>query len=133
MRTHTTHRSQGTARTLRTPGEGTNPRSASRRARKTLSVLEGALLLLCAVALIAALVMSTGRVAHGSANSRMIRVEPGQTLWDLARTHRIEGHSTAQTVDAIRAMNDMKGSDLVAGDTVLVPADELPDTALAAR
>lgn len=57
-----------------------------------------------------------------AALTRPVRVQAGQTLWELAVRHPLPGATTAETVDAIRKVNDLEGSRLVSGGVVLVPA-----------
>jgi len=56
--------------------------------------------------------------------STSVRVERGQSLWDLARSHPVEGMSTAQTAELIATLNDLGTSNLVANTVVRVPANE---------
>jgi hypothetical protein len=72
--------------------------------------------------LLTAIAPLSGRARLGVA-TETVRISSGDTLWSIASEHPVTGLDTAGTVDLIGEINDLDGSELVAGDTVLVPAD----------
>jgi len=60
---------------------------------------------------------------RASLATETVRISRGDTLWSIASTHPVAGLDTAATVDLIAELNDLDDFKLVAGDTVLVPAD----------
>jgi nucleoid-associated protein YgaU len=48
-------------------------------------------------------------------------VHPGDSLWSIAQRHAGPGTDVRAVVDAVRDLNGMTGSTLLAGDVVLVP------------
>lgn len=51
-----------------------------------------------------------------------VRVAPADTLWSIAEANRPSGASTAQIVEAIARINDLKGTAIRAGAVLYVPA-----------
>lgn len=50
-----------------------------------------------------------------------IDVQQGETLWDIARTHGIEGVPVTQLMEAIKEWNNMDVAQLNVGQKLLVP------------
>ncbi len=121
--THTTRRTQH----RRTES---SPRGHSRSRLTTSEIL---LVVLCILAVIGAYCVSAGPAIPDDMDSRPVRVEAGQTMWDLAVTHSVDGLSTADTVALIRTLNSLPDSGLAADTIVLVPVGSTQNTALAAR
>ncbi|MBE0476731.1 MAG: LysM peptidoglycan-binding domain-containing protein [Coriobacteriia bacterium] len=111
---------------------GDRTRGASRggAARSRPSFLEAAILSAAVLAVGAAAVRPVGAPA-ATAPTTTVRVAPSDTLWSIAKAHPLPGASTARTVAAIRAVNGMRGSDLVVGQVIEVP--EPGEASLAAR
>lgn len=108
------------------------PGVARNRAReRRMSVLER-----CAVAavLVAVAVAAIGPIIHRSAavSTVPVSVERGQSLWEIAQAHPIDGRSTAETVEYIIARNGLDDSTLQPGTALQVPATA-SDTQLAMR
>ena len=59
--------------------------------------------------------------ALASSSRQTITVKAGDSLWSIAEAYDIEGLSTRQTSDVIRAWNDLETSTLQPGDTLIVP------------
>lgn len=59
--------------------------------------------------------------ALASSSRQTITVKAGDSLWSIAEAYDIEGLSTRQTSDIIRAWNDLETSTLQPGDTLVVP------------
>ena len=53
--------------------------------------------------------------------STRVRVERGDTLWAIAKQHRVSGLSTEQTADLIARLNNLDAPALVAGRELKVP------------
>jgi hypothetical protein len=60
-----------------------------------------------------------------------LRIEPGQTLWTIAKTHPIEGLTTQQSADLIASINGLRGT-VNAGSVIRVPS-QAADPVLAMR
>ena len=98
-----------------------------------MSWIEWSALLALALALMLAM-LAAGNTADTSvsAGTQTIRVQASQTLWGIAQAHPVPGNSTAQTVDMIRALNNMNASTLHAEQLLEVPVSE-DSLAMAAR
>ena len=86
-------------------------RNASARAGRRpdgIAMLEIVLLIAIVLALIASVVLTSGRL-HG------------QTLWSIAASHPVYGQTTEQTAEMISEINGIHAGRLIAGDTVAVP------------
>lgn len=74
-----------------------------------------------AVALVAGFVLANGSTATEHPESTtVIQVGPGETLWDIAQSVAVEGH-TADMVDHIKDLNGLSGGALQAGQDLRVP------------
>ena len=87
--------------------------------------------LLVVIALAAVFTLAIGMLAMGQASldaaiaSRdriEIVVDAGDTLWGIASDHAVDGLSTQDTVDVVRAWNGLTSSSLTPGTTLVVPA-----------
>lgn len=103
------------------------PRSHEGRAltraggRSTVPVLlEVVLLIAILVALVAGVVMTSGRI-HAQVPTSRVFVESGQTLWAIAARHPVPGQTTEQTADMIAEINGVQGGRVIAGDAIAVP------------
>ncbi|GAB7006266.1 LysM peptidoglycan-binding domain-containing protein [Nocardioides sp. AN3] len=73
------------------------------------------------VALVAGFVLAGGSTAsEHSESTTTIQVGPGETLWDIAQSVAVKGH-TADMVEHIKELNGLKGSALQAGEELRVP------------
>lgn len=98
-----------------------------RTARSRVRVLRGAhpaewcaaiiIILLLAVAV----VLWAQSPAVGTEASMSLKVAAGDTLWSIASENRLPGRSTAETADAIRALNEMQSCSLAIGERLLIP------------
>jgi hypothetical protein len=107
-------------------------RRASRAASRQVVWAEIVALVLITVALIAALVVTSGRT-HAKVPSERTRVENGQTLWTLASEHPVSGLTTEQTAELIASVNHIEGGQVRAGQSIHIPASADEDFALACR
>lgn len=72
-------------------------------------------------ALVAGFVLAAGSTAtERSEPTTTIQVGDGETLWQIARTVAVEGH-TADMVEHIKDLNDLEGGALRAGQELRVP------------
>lgn len=84
--------------------------------------------LLCIVALgtVAVASLVCGQAAYDRALASPDRAEivvaAGDTLWDIASEHGIDGLSTEDTVHVVRAWNDLDSATLRPGASLVVPA-----------
>ncbi len=59
--------------------------------------------------------------ALSQATLEMVTVMPGDTLWQIAERHPVDGCTTSQLVDYIRCVNDLSQSSLSVGMRLEVP------------
>jgi len=86
---------------------------------------------IAALALIAlALVVAATGVTRsaGALELTPVKVGSGETLWQIARTHPVEGLTTAETVDLIAEKNRLSDGGVQAGATLMVPSAPGDDT-----
>lgn len=83
-------------------------------------------LIVCALALTAFL--ATPHVDPASVQTRLVRVEAGDSLWAIAKAHPVAGLRTEETVELIRRSNGLEGSLVYAGQVIEVP--DLEETQL---
>ena len=114
----------------RTAGPRVGPRDANVQ-RRGARVVETAAFAFVIMAV--GIVIAMPHPAPEADLTRPVRVQAGQTLWELAVRHPLQGATTAETVDAIRKVNNLEGSSLVAGGIVLVPAADAPASRSAKR
>lgn len=111
-------------------GRPTAPRTATDvvRALAGAAFLIGATLLLIGAA---SMPLRAG-AANASRTVTTVLVREGETLTEIAA--RVDGGApTRETLQAIRELNGLSSSDLLAGAVIRVPADSSTDTALASR
>ena len=65
---------------------------------------------------------SVSRAAQSVEMSQVV-VTPGDSLWNIAQEHEVEGLTTQQTVDLILSTNALSSSTLGVGQTLLVPVE----------
>lgn len=74
-----------------------------------------------AIALVAGFVLAAGSTAsEHSESTTVIQVGPGETLWDIARSVAVQGH-TADMVEHIKDLNGLSGGALQVGQDLRVP------------
>ncbi len=78
-------------------------------------------LLIAVLALVVAVGLRTAPDSTASATPIAYVVQPGDTLWDIADA-QLEGDPRAGIAE-IRALNDLRGSAIAAGQTLLLPAE----------
>ncbi|PKQ21295.1 MAG: hypothetical protein CVT66_00400 [Actinobacteria bacterium HGW-Actinobacteria-6] len=104
--------------------------SLSRR----LTVAEFLVLFIAVVCVVAVALYPGIRTRTASWPSTVtIKVSEAETLWGIAKTHPIEGLSTAETVAAIRRNNELADSGLQQGQLLRVPGEVTPSAAMASR
>lgn len=89
-------------------------------------------LVLIAIALVVATV-ATSRHSVATVRSERVRIESGQTLWNLASLHPVAGQTTEQTAELIASINHIKSGRVVAGTTLRIPSQPADNVAVACR
>ncbi len=107
------------------------PRTRKTRRLTKVEALILAVVLLFVVA--AAILPLRSASAPAWQSSITVKVAPSQTLWGIARSHPVDGQTTAETVEAIREVNGLVRSDLSEGQLLLVPGDAGSADAMASR
>ncbi|MDR3687535.1 MAG: LysM peptidoglycan-binding domain-containing protein [Coriobacteriia bacterium] len=107
-------------------------RHAGRKHARAVAWAEIVALVLIAVALIMATVLTARHSSRAVASERM-RVESGQTLWALAAQHPVAGLTTEQTAGLIASLNHISDGRVASGTTIYVPAQHTANLAVACR
>jgi len=94
-------------------------------------LLEIAILALIALLLVVA-TLSTRAPRTQPPMVSQIKVERGDTLWNLATAHPVKGMTTAQVIDLVAEINHLDGGLIRPDETILVPTAAL-DERLASR
>ena len=102
----------------------TSSKPESRRHALAMSLLAGALAL---VLFIGASSYCSARAARydvyiSSLDTTTLVVKSGESLWQIAEDHPIEGFDTAQTVSVLKTWNSLESSALQPGMLLVVPA-----------
>ena len=83
---------------------------------------------LLTVAVAALFLLLAGTVEAGSGDHVVTThehvVRSGDTLWEIARAHTVDGADVRDMVDEIRAMNALEGTLIYPGDRLTVPRFE---------
>lgn len=100
------------------------PRSVSKVRPKVLGACAVALVIAFMVLAINVPLQSAARISRASetAARETVIVRGGDSLWNLAERHGIDGLTTDQTVEVIRSWNTLATSMLTPGDEIVVPA-----------
>jgi Tfp pilus assembly protein FimV len=88
-------------------------------------------LVLLVVAVLALAALASRPTSVDPDRTTTIRVRTGESLWSVARSHPVEGLSTAQTVQLIVELNRLEGQALIAGTDIRVPSER--NSQIAAR
>jgi Tfp pilus assembly protein FimV len=115
----------------------TGTRAAARGVRahrrpQNLSLIETATLLVIVILLVVGVFSARPR-GDVDATTRTVRVETGDTLWSIARTHPVSGLSTAQAAEKIARDNNLGTGTLAAGAVLVVPAADMQNPHRASR
>jgi hypothetical protein len=116
-----------------TPARRHGARAGRRGHRATpLIVAQGVLVVL----LVASIAVSAASLLMRPATPQApgwtcVSVDSHVTLWDLATTHPVDGLGVPATVELIRAENALGSTMLRVGQTLRVPAQHGPTTAVA--
>ena len=98
----------------------TNRRDVTAR-KRGLSLAEKAALIALGAVLIA-VTLGAGSADVPKVSTMTVRVESGDTLWQLAKRHPVQGLTTEQTVELIVEHNQLAGATVQAGAQISVPA-----------
>jgi len=83
------------------------------------------------IAVVGAVPTARDFVPRPAAAAITVKVASKDTLWSIAESHRLPGATTAETVEAIKQANNLTHTTLHAGDTLSIPAADVPGTAFA--
>ena len=74
------------------------------------------------IALVSVLFIASQKVAHASSETVIVSVtvNPGETLWDIA-TQVNPAQDPRDTIEEIKALNELSSSDIDAGTSLMVP------------
>jgi hypothetical protein len=89
-------------------------------AKNTTEVLT---LVVIAILLLLGAFLTSGPPAASPSLLRL-RVQAGDSLWTVAKSHPVDGLSTAQVAELVAARNGLSGAGLVPGQELLVPAGD---------
>ena len=115
-----------------TRGRTSASRSTSGPRTQRVSAVEMVTLVVIAALLVVG-VLATRPQPVATASTGMIRVEAGDTLWSIAKSHPVPGLSTAQAVELIAANNHVPNGPLSVGSSLEVPAGEVRGAEFASR
>lgn len=106
---------------------GTKPSQAQATPRSQVAISAAIVVLLLGLFIGAAWITLAGeRIAYTQAMAdtptQTIRVSSGDSLWSIAEAHGIDNLDTRQTIEVIRAWNDLDSSMLKPGMELTVPA-----------
>ena len=97
------------------------PRGRLRLTRRGRLVLVLLFVALCFVAFSLGRTSSQASTSPSGPATRAVTVEPGQTLWQIAKT-AVPGADPRDTIDRIRELNGMSTAPVQAGQRLIVPA-----------
>lgn len=95
--------------------EGTGART------RWIKILEIVAVIALAIALIAAIALTSNPQERSPFKITRVFVEKGDTLWSLAQAHPIPGQTTEQTAALIATLNSLDSSGIAAGSVVKLP------------
>jgi hypothetical protein len=99
------------------------PRASAATYRRRRAVLALALMVLVGLAVVASAGMGAqGATAAVPVAAQSIVVTPGDTVWDLARTHAPEGVAAGAYAMEILRLNDVEPARLAPGSVLRLPA-----------
>lgn len=65
--------------------------------------------------------MGAQRGEEGKIYYESVKIQKGDTLWDIAVQYKAASQRTEQMVDAIRQVNGMETANIRAGESIIVP------------
>lgn len=108
-----------------TGSESCPRRMNTARCGYSFTILVSALLLIVLAGVLASRALSARKAVVSrleSAPTVSVRVLDGESLWDIAEEHGVDGVPTKDTVSWIKEKNGLSVSNLSAGQSLLVPA-----------
>lgn len=94
----------------------------TRRGELLVRRVTAALVVLAVAGVLSALAVGVVGLLHPAADSsRTVVVQPGQSLWQIADEHN-SGGDVRDQIERIRSVNGLPGSDVQAGQRLIVPA-----------
>ena len=91
---------------------------------RSSALLRVVVLLTVAVAALFLLLAGTVEAGDYVVTTQEHVVRSGETLWEIALAHTVDGADVRDTVDEIRAMNALEGTLIYPGDRLTVPRFE---------
>lgn len=89
----------------------------SRKIRKKMFVMLTMALILC----LGTLAMGGQKGIQTKTYYECVKVEKGDTLWEIAEEYRMDGEKTEHMVDSILEVNGLKDTNIQAGESIIVP------------
>jgi hypothetical protein len=112
------HRSHTPA--TRDPQAQRGMRRCARQRESRLSWIERFVLAIIVIALVAGVQLASIQPLR-AVSSEQVRVQRGDSLWSIARSHPVVGLTTAQTAEQIRRLNGLRTSEVRLGQALSVP------------
>jgi len=120
------------ARSTRFTADTRISRRAGRKHSRAIAWAEIVALVLIAVALVTATVI-TAHHPTNNVQSQRVRIERGQSLWNLASQHPVSGLTTEQTAELIASLNHISDGSVATGATLRIPAPHTENLTVACR
>lgn len=84
------------------------------------------------VMLTMALILCLGTLAMGGQKGiqtktyyECVKVEKGDTLWEIAEEYRMDGEKTEHMIEAILEVNGLENANVRAGESIIVPVTKV--------
>ena len=93
----------------------------SRKIRKNTFVLLTMALILC----LGTLAMGGQKGIQTKTYYECVKVEKGDTLWEIAEEYRMDGEKTEHMIEAILEVNGLENANIRAGESIIVPVTKV--------
>lgn len=93
----------------------------SRKIRKNMFVMLTMALILC----LGTLAMGGQKGIQTKTYYECVKVEKGDTLWEIAEEYRMDGEKTEHMIEAILEVNGLENANVRAGESIIVPVTKV--------